>query len=181
MAIPLVVSESVFAAASASATTVLNTLNTEFTKCVSIIYEVTLAAFTGTIDFQSTTPPGGTQRNVFWVELDVESAPETDNQLVFSGESGVRRYLIPMSGVQPRIVMARSGGTITANVLGYGVHLPPTSATLISALTGTPVSTLASLSTQLSTLISVAGEMLGGINKLTSSIDDDVDRSETLS
>ena len=128
MAIPLVVTESVFASASASSTVLLTTLNTNFAKAVSMVYEVILTGFTGTLDFQATTPPNGTQRNIAWVELDREDSEDlspTNDQLTFAGLTKTRRYLVPISGVSPRVVMTAAAGTITVNAAGYGVYIPP--------------------------------------------------------
>ena len=131
MSIPLIVTTPVFTDAVASSTASLFTINYEFQKCVSIVYEVATTGFTGTLDFQSSIPPTSTQRNVAWVELDDEGSPHTapsNDTVAFNGETANHRYLVPISGIQPRVVMTRSGGTITVAAVGYGVYIPPNAA-----------------------------------------------------
>lgn len=174
MAIPLVVNEQVFNALSASTTTTLQSLNTNFQKCVSVVFEITNTGFVGTIDFQSNTPPNGTYKNVGWVELDVEDSDNTvitNNQIVYGGDTKTRRYLVPVAGVQFRVVMTAAAGTITLNAAGYGVYIPPN--------VGDSATTQVILNltlTQLTSLGNTMDAILGELRKHTDGLTDIVGR-----
>ena len=136
MSIPLIVTAPVFVAADATETKTLKSINTEFQKCVSLIYEVDRTGFSGTLDFQTATPPGGTSANSLWTELDSETSADarpSNDQISWTADTGRNRYLVPISGVEPRVVMTRSAGTVTVNVTGYGVPLASPVITVIGS------------------------------------------------
>ena len=95
-------------------------LDKEFRLCQSKIVELTLAGFSGTVDFQSKLEPDGAYANCLYREIDVD--PEGSDgvaQLSFTLITGVKRYLLIGARPHSQIVMTRSAGTISAIVYGH--------------------------------------------------------------
>lgn len=179
MAIPLIVNERVFNAVTTSTTTALSSLNPEFGRCVSIIYEVKTLSFGGTLDFQAAAQPGGDYTNVSWVAMDDEKSAdviETDNQIRYDNDTDTHRYLVPLAGALSRVVMTRYTGTVTVTATGYGVYLPPERTGLITALTGASRVDLSVVAGHLSRLVSLSEDMLGELRKHSDAMSEWADR-----
>jgi len=116
MSMPYVVSQVVWNAKAVSETVVLKS---ELERCKIVVVEVTMAAFSGTVDLQGRISEVSAFSNVPWVRQD-QAAAQTPSvsQISETTTTSVVRYVICGWWRQLRIVMTRSAGTITCGVAG---------------------------------------------------------------
>ena len=124
MAIPLIVSEPIFRAAAATATTTLNSVNSEFGKCLSLIVRIETTGFSGAIDIQGRSHPEATYSNLLYATLDSTTPTVSAAQLSYTLSTATVVYLVPVSRLETRIVMTRTAGTVSVFVEGVGEAVP---------------------------------------------------------
>jgi len=124
MSIPYVVSQTVWNAKAEDETVVLDS---EFEKTGLVVVEITTINFTGTIDLQGKIHELSAYSNVPYVRQDQASAQTPSvSQITPSTDTAVYRYVICGWWRKLRIVMTRSGGSITIGVAGssHGTLMP---------------------------------------------------------
>ncbi len=117
MSIPFTHTQKVWDAQAVSATAELELI---FRFCPTKIIEITLAAFSGTLDFQGKADPAGTYDNLKYQEIGLAAEPNPGiAQLSFTTITARHRYLLIDHYPLTQIVMTRTAGTITCVVWGF--------------------------------------------------------------
>ena len=138
----------------ADAAHILTNIDGKFASCLALVLDVTTASFSGTIDLQGRSRTGA-YKNLTWVELDDEGATgrnPSNDQISFTTNTAERRFLVPLTLPDVRIVMTRSAGNISGTVFGYASPVQVTSGALNVGITGTPAVTISGTPT-----VSVSG------------------------
>ena len=119
MALPYTVSQSVWVAKDASET---KELASELSKCATTVIEVITTGFTGTLDIKGKDSEGAAYDNVRYVPLNAAIYFPSVAQISYGAPDTARyRYCVAEYWYRLQLVMARTAGSITVNVVGIDV------------------------------------------------------------
>ena len=112
-----------FKAFDAAALTAQISLPDEFRMLPTRVFEVVTTGFSGTLDFKGRVQ--GLHDNLPYVKLGSLAQVPTTSQLSFTTDTGRYRYMTTEAIPDVMLSMTRSAGSITLNVIGYDLILPP--------------------------------------------------------
>lgn len=121
MSLPFTKQESVW---SSKATTETVTLDTEFSLCMTKIIEVITTGFSGTLDIKGKQADAATYDNVLYSLMGQVAQVPSVAQLSYTTDTNRYRYVVPEYWHRMQLVMTRTAGSITVDVVGIDISLP---------------------------------------------------------
>lgn len=137
MTTPYTCGQVVFDTVTATETVVLRS---EFEKCPLKVVEIVTAGFSGTLDIQGKVWNGASYDNVSYSQLSQDGAQAVVNdQLSYTTNSARARYLVTEPYPMMQLVMARTAGSVSVIVHGWGIGISPTAVIKLAANSGVDI------------------------------------------